>query len=109
VLPVSEKSDKYAAEVLYALQSAGVRVTADLSGERVQAKIRNAAEMRIPYLLVVGPRDQEARTVSVRKRGIEKDLGAVPLDVFVDGLKREIATRGAKTAIDAPAEPVAAG
>ncbi|MCB9845119.1 MAG: threonine--tRNA ligase [Phycisphaeraceae bacterium] len=94
VLPVSEKSFEYAQEVLGRLKAARVRATADLGNDRLQAKIKVAAEMKIPYLLVVGPRDQEHATVSVRVRGIQKDLGAMPLEVFVRELESEIASRG---------------
>jgi len=97
VLPISEKTEGYAKEVLAALKGAKVRTTADLSSERIQGKIRAAAEEKIPYLAVVGPRDAESRSVSVRARGVERDLGAVPLDRFVESLREEVSTRGAMT------------
>ncbi len=97
VLPISEKSSDYAHQVLAALRSAGVRATADNTGERIQAKIKVAAEEKIPYLLVVGPRDAESRQVSVRARGIEKDLGASPLQQFVEAIRQEIDSRSAST------------
>jgi threonyl-tRNA synthetase len=93
VLPISEKSAEYAEEVLNALKSRRVRVTADHSSERIQAKIKIAADMKIPYLLVVGPRDAAGRTVSVRARGHQRDLGALPLEEFVDLVTRESETR----------------
>ncbi|RMH29377.1 MAG: threonine--tRNA ligase, partial [Planctomycetota bacterium] len=94
VLPISEKSAGYGREVLTALTDAGLRATLDDSNERVQAKIRAGAELKIPYLLVVGPRDAQSRSVSVRARGIQKDLGAVALDECVATLREESATRG---------------
>ncbi len=93
VLPISEKSEAYANRVLAALKEAGVRATIDASGERIQAKIKVASEWKIPYLLVVGPRDEEQNAVSVRARGTEKDLGSIPLSRFVESIKREIAAR----------------
>ncbi len=96
VLPISEKSNEYANHILAELKSAGIRATADLSDERVQRKIREGAEQKIPYLLIVGPRDADAGQVSVRARGIEKDLGALPAEKFVDALAREVRTRGAE-------------
>jgi threonyl-tRNA synthetase len=92
VLPISEKSNDYAHEVVAAIRHAvpGVRVSADASDERVQAKIKIAADEKLPYMLVVGPRDAEQRTVSLRVRGVEKDLGARPLDAFISELKLEI-------------------
>ncbi|MCE7970535.1 MAG: threonine--tRNA ligase [Leptolyngbya sp. PLA2] len=98
VLPVSEKTEVYAKRVLAALVGARVRATADLANERLQAKIRHAAEEKVPYLLVVGPRDEEAGTVSVRARGVQQDLGAMGLTEFVVAITREIASRGAETA-----------
>jgi threonyl-tRNA synthetase len=94
VLPISEKSNDYAAKVLNAITDQRIRATSDTSDGRVQAKIRNAAELKIPYLLVVGPRDAENGTVSVRARGIQKDLGAMGLEEFVETLKQEIDDKG---------------
>ncbi len=56
------------------------------------------AEEKVPYLLVVGPRDAEKREVSVRSRGIEENLGSMPLDEFVERLVGEVADRGATCA-----------
>ncbi|MFG0275779.1 MAG: threonine--tRNA ligase [Phycisphaerales bacterium] len=100
VLPISEKSADYAHKVLSALKSAGVRATLDDSNERVQAKIRTGAEEKIPYLLVVGPRDAEQNQVSVRARGIQKDLGSMSLDEFVSAIEDEIRSRGATTVVE---------
>ncbi|MEM9560829.1 MAG: threonine--tRNA ligase, partial [Planctomycetota bacterium] len=94
VLPISEKSNEYAGEVLSALSARGIRATVDLGNERVQAKIKRGAEMKIPYLAVVGPRDAESRQVSVRAFGVEQDLGAMPLDGFIEAITGEIASRG---------------
>ena len=93
VLPVSEKSAEYAKRVHESLVTSGRRATIDASNERLQARIRVAAEMKIPYLLIVGPRDAEAGTVSVRARGIERDLGAVPMDAFIEALADEVHQR----------------
>ncbi len=98
VLPISEKTVDYGQEVLDRLLADGVRATMDASNERVQGKIKVAADMKIPYLLVVGPRDADQRAVSVRSHGIQKDLGAIPLEAFATTLKEEISTRG-KTSV----------
>jgi threonyl-tRNA synthetase len=92
VLPISEKFMDYAEEVERVLKEAGVRVTVDRSDERVQAKIAAASELKIPYLLIVGGKDRDARAVSVRLRGAG-DIGAVPLGDFVDAVREEIASR----------------
>ena len=97
VLPISDKSNAYAAEVRSALAGAGLRAGLDDSPARVQGKVKVAAEEKIPYMAVVGPRDAEGRTVSVRARGVQKDLGAMPLDEFVAAMAREHETRGAET------------
>jgi threonyl-tRNA synthetase len=112
VLTISEKSLAYGHEVLAVLRQSGIRATLDDSGERIQAKVKVAAEMKIPYLLVVGPRDAEQRAVSVRARGPHGDLGAAPLDAFVESLAAEIASRGRASApadLFAPAAQSAAG
>ena len=95
VLPISEKSNDYAGEVHSALLGAGVRATLDESDERIQAKIKVGAEEKVPYLLIVGPRDAEKREVSVRARGIQDNLGAMPLDEFVERMAQESSDRGA--------------
>ena len=92
VLPISDKFVDYAGEVHAELLRGGVRVGMDRTDERVQAKIKAGAEMKIPYLLIVGGRDKEAGTVSVRKRGVG-DQGAVPTAEFVAAVAEEIAQR----------------
>ncbi|TVQ64062.1 MAG: threonine--tRNA ligase [Phycisphaerales bacterium] len=100
VLPISDKSMDYAREVHAALRNARVRATLDESSDRIQAKVKVAADEKIPYMLVVGPRDAESRSVSVRARGVQKDLGAMPLEEFVEAIRREAATRGAETVLE---------
>ncbi len=99
VLPISEKSDVYARQVHDALFEAGVRVGLDGSNDRLQAKIKVAADEKIPYLLVVGPRDAENGQVSVRARGVQKNLGAMGLDAFVDAIGAEFRSGGGTTAV----------
>lgn len=99
VLPISDKTSDYARKVEAALRAAGVRVGIDESNDRVQAKIKVAADEKIPYLLIVGPRDAEQNAVSVRARGIEKDLGAMPLEKFVSAVSEEISQRRAELGV----------
>jgi threonyl-tRNA synthetase len=101
VLAISEKSNEYTDTVVQTLRDRGIRVTADKCNERIQAKIRAAAELKIPWLLVVGPRDAQETKVSVRMRGIMDDLGAVDLDAFTDALSKEISSRGENSALKA--------
>jgi len=100
VLPISEKFAAYGQKILDALHQAqgvtgpnGFRATLDDSDGRVQGKIKVAQELKIPYMLVVGGRDEGAGTVSVRDR-TKGDLGAMPLEVFIEQAKREAETRG---------------
>ena len=97
VLPISEKSEEYAVEVLAAIRKIGLRATIDSGNERVQARIRDASEAKIPYLAVVGPRDAQQRVVSVRAFGTEANLGELPFDRFISGLSDEYRTRGAES------------
>jgi threonyl-tRNA synthetase len=97
VLPISEKSAGYARELHAALKAAGLRASIDESNDRIQGKIKDASDMKVPYLAVVGPRDAEGRKVSVRAFGIEANLGEIGFDAFVEGLVREYRSRGAET------------
>lgn len=99
VLPISEKSFDYAERVAAALRSADVRVSVDSGNDRIQAKVKVAADDKVPYMLIVGPRDAESGSVSVRARGVEKDLGAMSLEKFVEGIKTEIAGKRAELGV----------
>jgi threonyl-tRNA synthetase len=83
VLPVSEKFAEYAARVRSELAAAGVRTEIDDRNEKLGYKIREAQLQKIPYMLVVGAREQEEGTISVRRRAGE-DLGALPVAAFVE-------------------------
>jgi len=97
VLPVSGKFEEYAKKVTQRLKDAGVRVHLDERNEKLQAKIRDAQLEKIPYMLILGGKEAEAGTVSVRHR-FKGDLGPRPLEQFVADLQQEIAAR----AIDQP-------
>ena len=88
VLPVSDKALSYAEKVRSALRAAGFRVDVDISAEKLGAKIREATLQKVPYQVVVGPRDEAAGTVSVRSRA-DGDLGAMPLDALLARLREE--------------------
>lgn len=83
VLPVSEKQDAYAEEVVRALRARGVRAMADFSSDKLGAKIRSARLTRVPYLAVVGGKEIEARTVSPRSQATG-DMAPMALTDFVD-------------------------
>ena len=92
VLPVSEKSEGYARQVETRLKAVGLRVGIDLAAEKLGAKIRTAQLDMIPYMIVCGPRDEAAGTVSVRDR-LDGDEGAMSLDAAVERLRNEHAQR----------------
>jgi threonyl-tRNA synthetase len=98
VLPVSEKFMDYARSVHQALRAAHVRAELDDRNEKLGYKIRDAQVRKVPYMLVVGGREAEQGTVSLRARTGE-DRGAVPLDRVVTGLSAEIASRAADLAV----------
>lgn len=88
VLTVSDKSEAYGRSVLEELRSKGLRVEGDFGADKLGAKIRAARVFRHPYMLVVGPKDAEAGTVSVRSRDAG-ELGAMPRAEFVAKLLAE--------------------
>src|SRR5579863_3775839 len=92
ICPVSEKVIDYAKHVTDTLKRHGARVHLDERNEKLPAKIRDAQLQKIPYMLVVGGKEAEAGTVSVRHRS-KGDLGPKPLAEFLASLQTEIDTR----------------
>jgi threonyl-tRNA synthetase len=88
VLPVSEKFVGYAEQVEARLKQERFRVRVDAGNDRLGGKIKSAEEDKLPYMLVVGGKDAEAGTVSVRHRD-QGDMGAVDLEAFVSRILRE--------------------
>ncbi len=89
VLPIADRHADYAREVAGKLRERGFRAEVDDRNEKTGYKIREAQLNKIPYMLIVGDREQEAGAVSVRSR-VEGDKGAVALDEFARNLEREI-------------------
>ena len=92
VIPIAGDFNDYAWEVAKKLQDAGIKVHCDDSNETMRYKIRQAQLAKTPYMLVVGERDMQNGTVSVRTRAGE-DKGAVPTDEFIAQALMEIATK----------------
>ena len=92
VLPVSGKFSEYAEKVTKQLKHAGFRVHYDDRNEKLQAKIRDAQLQKIPYMLIIGGKEAESATVSVRHRA-KGDLGPRPTEEFSADLRREIDTK----------------
>ena len=95
VLPVTDRAAEYADGIAKALDDAGFRVEVDHRSEKLGYKIREAQTMKIPYMVVVGDKDMENHTVSIRHRTGE-DLGAMSLDAFAALLKEEVDTMAIK-------------
>jgi threonyl-tRNA synthetase len=89
ILPITDKQLDYARNVKIALKNSGIRVELDDRNETLQAKIRTAQMEKVAYMFIVGGREEEAKTVAVRKRNGE-DLGPKDLDDFINALKKEI-------------------
>lgn len=89
ILPVSEKYEEYAQKLLESLNNSDIRGLIDLRDEKVGRKIRDAEVKKLPYMLIVGEKEVESGTVSVRKHG-SVDLGTMTSDEFRDLLIKEI-------------------
>ncbi len=92
LLPISDKVGDYGHKLLGELKAAGVRATLDEHSDKLGAKIRRAELEKVPYALVLGAKEAEAQSVSVRSRA-RGDEGVAPFAVFLEKLKTEIATR----------------
>ena len=92
VIPANPKALDYATDTARLLREAGLRVHLDLRDEKMGAKIRDAELQKIPYMLVVGPREAEAGTVAPRRKG-EGQLEAMTREAFVARVREEVRTR----------------
>jgi threonyl-tRNA synthetase len=92
VLPVSEKFAAYGEKVRQALAEGGVRSELDDRNEKLGYRIREAQIQKVPYMLVVGAREEQDGTVAVRRRAGE-DLGAMALDAFLARLRDLVTAR----------------
>ena len=96
VMSITDRQSDYVAEIENSLRNSGLRVKSDLRNEKIGFKIREHTLQKVPYLLVVGDREQENQTVAVRTRGGE-DLGSISLSSFVENIRAEIESRGRQT------------
>jgi threonyl-tRNA synthetase len=92
LVPISEKHTAYAAKVEAVLKEAGLRVEVDTRNEKMNSKIRDFANQKVPYILVFGDKEETAGSVSVRTRG-KGDQGATPLADFIAKAKELVATQ----------------
>jgi threonyl-tRNA synthetase len=89
VIPITDRHVEYAQAVEHQLKAVGIRAELDLSDNRMNAKIRNAQVQKIPYMLVVGDKEQEAGAVAVRLR-TNANLGLMPLADVIARVQHEI-------------------
>lgn len=92
VLNISEKQENYAKEVTDELKRSGIRVHADLRNEKIPYKIREHSLQKLPYQIIVGAKEVETKTVSIRTRS-GSDLGQMTIQALIDRLKLEISTK----------------
>ena len=92
VLPITDRALDYSKALAERLDALGVRVEVDERNEKIGFKIREAQMQKIPYMLVVGDKEAEEKTVAVRARG-KGDLGAMSMDDFESLLLKEIASK----------------
>lgn len=92
VIPITDRSHDYADEVFKKLADEDIRVEIDKRNEKLQYKIREAELNKIPYMVIVGDKEKETKTISLRARK-EGDLGAVKLEEFLKRIGKEIETK----------------
>ena len=93
VMNITDSQADYAQEVAKSLQNKGFRAICDLRNEKIGFKIRGHSMQRVPYLLVVGDKEKESRTVAVRTRD-GKDLGSLPIDEVLTMFSEDADKRG---------------
>ncbi len=92
IIPISDKHINYAQKLLEQLKSSGIRVEVDGRSETMQSKIRDAQTQKIPYMVIVGDKEEQSGSISVRTRGGE-NLADQDIEGFLDKIKQEIATK----------------
>lgn len=97
VLPISDKHMEYGQKVLDELKASGIRAELDSRAEKIGYKIREAQMQKVPYMLVVGAKEEEENLVSVRSR-FAGDEGQKSLDEFIAAMKEEVESKTARTA-----------
>ena len=95
VIPITSDHNDYAMQLALQLKEIGVRAEADLSAERMNAKIRNAQLMKVPYMLVVGDAEQANHTLALRKRDGTR-INDMSVGAFMEMVRQKIATRAAE-------------
>lgn len=89
ILPISEKFHNFANQILESLESNGLRATIDERSEKIGKKIREAELAKIPYMLIIGEKEVEEQTVSIRRQG-QGDMGSMSVQDFIDKINQEL-------------------
>ena len=92
IIPITDEQLEYAQKIEKELKENNIRVEIDDKSETMQNKIRNAAGEKVPYMIIVGGREVENKTISVRQRD-SQDLGSMPLSQFIDSVKDQISKK----------------
>jgi len=92
VLPITDRINEYAEQVARDLRSSGFRDETNLRSEKIGAKIRDAQMQKVPFMLVLGDREQEQGQVAVRER-LSGDIGVMPLPQFIEMARGLVQTR----------------
>ncbi len=93
VISISEPVNEYAAKVLEKLRAAGIRAEGDLSGRTLEYKIRDAQVQKVPYMIIIGKKEQDGNAITVRRRDSRQQEYGVNPDSFIERLSKEIRDR----------------
>ena len=91
-MDIADRHADYATQIMKNLENQGIRVKIDLRNEKIGFKIREHSMQRIPYQVIIGDKELEEQTITVRTQKGE-DLGSLSIDKFVEQIKQEIAER----------------
>lgn len=92
IVPITDRNNEYAQNVLEQLKAANIRVEIDERSETMQAKIRDAQNQKVPYMIIIGDREMTEKKIAVRNRA-GKDLGALSTEEFLEKIQEEIETK----------------
>jgi threonyl-tRNA synthetase len=95
VIPITDSHNQYVQELAQRMRALGIRASADVSPERMNAKIRQAQLMKVPYMAVVGDNEMQNKTVALRMRTGDRK-NDLPIDAFVELLQEKIRTRSSE-------------
>jgi len=95
IIPITDLHNEYSQNLAERMRAEGIRASADLSSERMNAKIRNAQLFKVPYMAVVGDQEKDSGTIALRRRDGSRQ-NDMPVEMFIDQVKQRIATRSAE-------------